>query len=168
MATKKAKFNFMDGVIIVIILLAIAIGILLLFPEATASSPEKNVTIRYTVELQGCEKVVAEEFLNAYKRGDKLRVGEREQIDSKIVSIDVHDAMVMVVDNSTKTIKFEPNIEYRDITLVLETPATETEDDILIGDAPIRVGSRIAVKGNKVSAYDYVTKLDIVNAKEVR
>lgn len=159
MTTKKPKFNILDGFIIVLILLIIAAAVYIFLPKLK-NSGEKEVIARYEIVLSGCEPIVAEEFVKAYESDEILKVGEKDLLDAKIVSVKVENAKSLLTDNTNKVITETSNDSYRDITLVLETTAIETDREILFGETPIRVGTYIAVKSKKVSGYDYITDLN--------
>ena len=159
MSTKKPKFNILDGFIIVFLVIAIAAAAYLFLPLSRNRKSEETIA-RYEVILRNCEPLVADGFVEAFQNNEILTVGEKDPFDAKIIDVKVQNAENILTDNVNKVIKKTYDESHRDITLVLETKVKETQDEIMLGDTPLLVGTRIAVKSSKVSGYDYIVDLN--------
>ena len=157
----KPKFNFMDGLIIVLIILVAAAGFLFLNkPGSTAGAPQ-TVTAEYTIELTKCEKVVAAAFSEALSNEETVMVGEKERFEAKLTGVQATPAKKLITDSSSGAEVLAEDPMYYDIVLTLESQVTESDSAIMAGSTPLRVGEDDVVRGKKSAGLGYITSLKI-------
>lgn len=157
----KPKFNFMDGFIIVFIILVAVAGFLFLNRSDNAGSAPQTVTAQYTIELTKCEKVVADSFAEALNNGETLMVGEKERFAAKLTDVQIAPAKKLITDSSSGAEILAEDPIYVDIVLTLESQVTESNSAIMADNTPLRVGEDEVVRGKKSAGMGYITSLKI-------
>ena len=164
----KPKFNLLDAVIILLVLAVIAGGIYLKFaPGKTEAPPAQNAeTVNrekglYTIEITRVDRAVADEFELAFQNKETLRCGEKEVFNATIKDVYVKPSTTFVVNQQTGTAQESVYPDQVDILLLLETDITETNNAVMAGNTPLRVGNALAVKGSKCAGYGYIINLDL-------
>lgn len=153
----KAKFNIIDALIILLIIAVGAAGYLFLNGRSEVVSNDKNVKIRYNIELS--EK--GEYMTDLFKEGDRVTVGEKEKLPAVIVGAEVKPAVQSSFDEvNGRYINAEIPEKY-DIVLTLESDATDSAGQVSVAGSAVRVGSSTMVKGRNFAGNGYITDLKI-------
>ena len=162
---KKAKFNAVDAIIIVVLVAGIVFGILFLngmFGGGTQSAEAQNVTVEYQVEFTGKDK----ELVEIPKVGDKVNVGVKEKVEAEVINVDIQPARRLTTTTvGTPSIQWQEIPDEYDMTLTLRSDGTESESAVTAGALELRVGSEAVVRGKGYSIEGYILDLDTA-AKE--
>ena len=78
----KAKFNWIDGLIILLILAVLAVGAVFLFGGSQGENVAETKTVEMVVEI----KDVSEEFTKIPQVGDVVMVGVKEKMTTKVTT----------------------------------------------------------------------------------
>ncbi len=163
---KKLKFNLVDVLIIIGIILAAAMCVYVLssLKDTGSGSAADNVKMRYSVEFKKKEKTVVDAFEAAAERGDSCFVSEKEKAAATLKEVIAVPAKKATTNLETGEALFSDIEDKYDVTVVLESEGTETDKDILAdGKAPIKVGDEISVKGKGYAGYGFITSLELVD-----
>ena len=162
---KKFKFNLIDFIIVLCIVCA---GVLAAFVlgnlKGTSGGGEAETeTLKYSVEFTKKDKIVLDEFLAAKERGDSCFVSEKEKAPAVISDVIYTPAKEQTTNLRTGETNWEGIPELYDVTVVLESPGTQNNKDVIAGgSAVLKVGEEISVKGKGYAGYGFITSLDIV------
>lgn len=162
---KKVKFNIIDFLIVLAVICAAFLCVTVLgnLKGISTGGGANQVKMRYSVEFTLRDKPILDEFLAAKERGDICYVSEKEKVPAKLVDVTYTPARKHTLDLETGELFFTDIPEKYDITVVLESDGTETENDLLAGGAAvIKVGDETSVKGKGYAGYGFVVSLDIV------
>lgn len=162
---KKAKFNVIDCLIVIGIVLCLAGGLYVFTNlKETSSGGANPVKIRYTVEFTRREEAGAKLFEEAAQRGDHCFVSEKERADAVLVGAEYTPAKILTNDIKTGATGWADIPELYDITVTLESDGTETDNTITAGTGTvIKIGDEISVKGKGYAGYGFITSLEIVD-----
>lgn len=144
MANEKKKswkdlFNLFD---VVVILIIVALGaVLILF---SGKGNKTSATVRYTVEFTNMQNNTA----SLVQVGDSL-VDRVKKFDlGKVVSVEVSDTVRQLQDFEEGGTREATASTLQTATVVIEAPAVETEQDILVsGGYIIKIGTQVSAKG---------------------
>lgn len=159
----KPKFNFIDGLIILLIVAVLSLGAYLLIGNSSPESTEnvQTVTAEYRVEFTQAEPEVYESFLKALENGENVWIGEKERFEGKIVDVTYAPATKVITNYQTGEAVLAEYPDLYDITVLLQSDAVETSDSITAAGTAIRVGSEVAVKGKGFAGYGFVVDLRV-------
>ena len=164
---KKWKFNLIDILIVLCVVGAVFLGVTVLKglqDTGTESAGSGDVSIRYSVEFTRKSQAVLDEFSKAKERGDVCYIGEKGRAAATLVDVVAKPAQRITTDMKTGNANISEIPEEYDITVVLESKASETEKEILAdGTELLKVGKACAVKGKGYAGYGYVTSLEIID-----
>ena len=158
----KPKFNFIDGLVILFIVAAIALGVYLLAGNSATTGETggvQNITAEYRVEFTQSEPEVYESFLKALENGESVWVGEKERFEGKIMDVTYTPATKVITNYQTGEATLAEYPDLYDITVLLQSAAVETNDSITASGTAIRVGNEVAVKGKGFAGYGFVVDL---------
>ncbi len=152
----RIKFNAMDFVIVLLILVVAVGGFLFLTKGNQTQTVTENAIVELSVEVARQE----EGFSKLIKVGDEVVLGEKEKLHAKVKGIEVKPATMVGYDIvEGKTLEsVQPN-KY-DVIVVLEGVGREADDFIKIGETPIRVGKNMAMKSKDWAGYGFVLTVD--------
>lgn len=135
----KDLFNLFDIVVLLVAVLLAAI--LILFSRGAG---KEQTTVRYTVEfinMQNGSEALIEVGDTLVDRVKKFDLG-------KVVSVEVGPTVRLAQDFTEGGMKEVASPMLRTATVVIEAPATETEQDILVsGGFLIKIGTTVVAKG---------------------
>ncbi len=162
---EKPKFNFIDGLIIFVLVLVIAAGSYLIFARQNQTSTNSNgVSVaEYKVQLTQVEPKVGELFEDALENGEKVLVTEKEKIEATLMDVLIEPARELLTDNIRKEERWAEFPDLCDVTVTLRSEVSENDTQINAGTTPLRVGERLAVKGRGFAGQGFIIGLDIVD-----
>lgn len=148
--TKKTKFNVIDIVVIVLILLAVGFSIWFFFLRPSQTESSKPVNVTYTIEL----KQIDETYLSYFKKDDDVK----NPVDFKSLGIITNvsyanSTYVSSEYDENKVLKTNKYDTLYDITLTIQTIANLNSLNI-----PVLDNQKLLV-GNEISLIDssYIT-----------
>lgn len=162
---KKFKFNLIDFIIVLCIVCAGVLAVFVLgnLKGTTGGGEAETVTLKYSVEFTKKDKTVLDEFLAAKERGDSCFVSEKEKAPAVISDVIYTPAKEQTTNLRTGETGWGDIPELYDVTVVLESPGTHNNKDVIAGgSAVLKVGEEISVKGKGYAGYGFITSLDIV------
>lgn len=157
----KPKFNVIDALIILLVLAVACAGVYVIMNRRgnAADTVSANKTILYSVEFTACEESLAEAFNAAI--GTNVWVSEKERALAELTDVKVSPARKMITNAETGEAVWAEVPELCDITVYLKSQGTETTNEVLADNSPIRVGDEVSVKGKGMAGYGFVTSLSL-------
>lgn len=168
MTVKKIRFNILDVIIILFILSSIVLGMYVFFPEINPINTE-TTNAKFTVTITGCDKEVAQAFLEAFQENNEskkapfLKVGEKEMVDAKFIDCEISPSTIYLPNIQTKQPVPVTDESSWNIKLVLDAEVKETDEAFILGNTPLRVGSEITVVCQKATGNGCVEKMITYN-----
>jgi len=159
----KPKFNLMDGLIILLIILVAAAGIYFLKGSGTPSSTEvQNTNAIFDIQLTRAEKSLYDKFSAAMENGESVWIGVKERFEGKIEEIALSPSSKITTDlHHGKSVLAEDPGLY-DITITVKAAALETPSAISASGTEIRVGEETAIRGKGFAGYGFIVGLKTV------
>ena len=154
----KIKFNWIDGLIIFVVVAVIAVGGYILLNRGDSAVMAKNARIEIMVEFDEMEKGFAE----IPKVGDKATVGIKEKAPVEITKVDVLPAKKLNYDIVNGAGGDAEIPERYDVQVTFVADGVDTGDTIEIGGIALRVGEETAVKSKEWAGFGTVL---VVNAE---
>lgn len=161
----KPKLNLIDGLIILIIAIVLAVGIYFIAGRngSTATGENASITAEYKIQFVEREKVVADMFIAAADSGETVWVGEKERAEAVITEVMVEPARKQTTDTENGEVVMAEIPGLYDVTVTLLSAGQETETEIRAGGTAIHVGEETSVKGKGFAGYGFVTDLKVVD-----
>ena len=155
---KKFRFNIIDALVVVILVVAVFIGVRILSLKPVAQeNPEKRIATA-VVEIKEVEKALL----------DKIQVGDKifltvDNVDEATV-VAKTEAMpneVIGLNQTNNTFQYSSsqNSKYTGL-ITIEAEVKEDDANIFVGSTSLKVGKPIFVKGKGYSAKAYVLELE--------
>ena len=137
---KKPRFNIIDLIIILVIIVACIVGAYAF--KGTESAPESDKEEKIVFSLKQSE---ASDEIKAYyeeniKQGDKITVGKTKKEKATVENIEIVPSKV-VYDNPQSGEKSTVDaVDKYDIVITVSAKAKDTKKAYLLGDMEIKVG----------------------------
>ena len=148
----KDLFNLFD---IVVLAVAVLLAAVLIF--ISRGTGKEATTVVYTVEFTNMQN----ESASLIQPGDSL-VDRVKKFDlGKVLSVEVGPTYTQRNDQMEGGTREVPSQTLQTATVVIEAPATETEQDFLVsGGFLIKIGTSVSAKGPGYSCYGTVLKIE--------
>ena len=159
----KPKFNFLDGLIILFIVLAIAAGVYFLKGTDSAVAGETQTTTAvFQIQLTKADMSLYEKFSAAKESGESVWIGVKERFEGKISDVVAEPAKKITTDTHTgkAVVGYDPSTY--DITVTVKAAAVETPAAVSASGTAIRVGEEQAIRGKGFAGYGFVVDLKTV------
>ncbi len=159
----KPKFNLMDGFIIIVLLVVIALGTLVIsrMGNSSTTGEVQNSVAVYQVHLTKYDKAVADAFVTACENGEVASVSEKESFAGKIVDVEISPTTKPVVNETNKTIVVAEDPTSYDIFVTLESSVLETDSSITASGNRLAVGEKVTIRGKSAAGIGYITDIAI-------
>ena len=154
---KKVRFNLIDTLVVLAILLAIAAGAYYML-GGRGAEVNSGVTVRYQIELANKEAYLTELF----KTGDRVQVSEKEKIEAVVTDVLVRPARQVSFNMETGAHEWQEIPGKYDILVTMESSGTETEEQVYASSTPIRVGEEMVVRGKGYAGFGFIVDLDVI------
>ncbi|MBQ4145425.1 MAG: DUF4330 domain-containing protein [Clostridia bacterium] len=152
----KAKFNIMDGLIILVLVLAIALGGYLLFGMKKSGEISQNTKVSVTVELKAKDA----EFSKLPQIGDKVSIGVKEKMQTVVTEVEALPAKTIGYD-TVNGIAMESEVPNKyDVLITVEADGVETNEKVTIDNVAARVGEEAAMKSKNWAGLGYIVAVD--------
>lgn len=152
----KFKFNSIDVLIIILLIITAAAGIWFLTNRGKASSQSISKTVEVMVELTDKD----EAFAALPKVGDPVVLGEKEKMDASVTDVTVKNATMPGYDMLDGKIINSEIPEHYDVQITVKAYGTETPGEVSINGNAVRVGMGLAMKAKNWSGYGYVLSVE--------
>lgn len=157
---EKHKFNFVDAIIIIVLLIAVA-AVGYIFFHRSANGGE-TVDIYYAVECNG----VKAELANGFNPDDKLTDPLKDHTMGYIVDSFVGDQEFIGVDSDGLAVA-TTNPAYRSIIAVVRAEAKKSKYEYIVDDYyEIQVGKEACLSAKDLTTYGNVIAISVVNSDE--
>ncbi len=156
----KPKFNLMDCLIIVVLIVVIAFGAVM-FKKISGAEENTQVSGNGTVEFKIEINNKIESYTKIAKVGDKITVGEKEKIPATVTDIEVKPYKRVAYDALNATASWQEVPERYTVIYTLETEGTDTYSAVTAGGVPIRVGEETALRGKGHAGSGYIVAVDM-------
>ena len=152
----KAKWNLMDGLILLVLIAAVAAGGYLLRGKKAQQAAAQDTEVTMMVELTSKEK----EFAELPKVGDAVVIGEKEKMQTRVTDVTVTPAVTLSYDTMDGAVREGYVPDRYDIKLTLEGQGIETAQAVEINGNAVRVGMGAAMKSKNWAGYGFVLAVD--------
>lgn len=158
----KPKFNFLDGFLIVLILLIVLAGALILMrPQSTATDTTRTATAEYSIEFAKYDKSVADAFVAAKEAGETVWVSEKERFPATITDVAIFSSKKIVVDERHNRAVVGEDPSCYDIVITLESTVTETDAAITASGNRLMVGEEVTARSKSAAGHGYIVGLKL-------
>lgn len=141
----KVKFNFVDVIIIGLIIALLAAGVYKLFiVNTTLATQNSNIEFKVLIEEVRLPTV------ESIKAGQPVRDVQTNIPLGNVVSKEVSPYKEAVPTLDGKVVLAEVPEKY-DVIITINSPAVVTDNSIMIGNKEIKIGAPISVKSNVFS-----------------
>ncbi len=161
----KPKFNILDGLIILLLVLVIAAGVFLLRGTGnSAASTTEQKTVVFKLQVTRAEEVLYHKFVEAMENDEAVWIGVKERFEGKIENVEIAPASRISTDLYTGQAVLAQDPASYDITITVSVSAVETDDAILASGTAIRVGEETAIRCKEAAGYGFI--IDLKTAKD--
>lgn len=155
----KAKFNFIDALIILVILLAVlAGGYVIASGKLSVGNGKETIKIQYQVEI----KEKTKEYGDNIKIGDKVLVGDKEKAAATVEGVEIVPFKIISEDKTQGIVHYSEVPDVYDVILTLNSEGSQTDTGIYADNTQVRIGEKITVRGNGYSGNGYIVGLEVV------
>ena len=159
----KPKFNFLDGIIILLVVLVIALcACLLLGKSVTVSGPEQNCTAEFKMHLSRVDEEIYNKFNSKLTEGESVWIGVKERFEGKLQHVELLPSKRLVTDQRTGKSVLAEDPTTNDVIITVSANAVETASEITSSGTPIRVGQETAIRGKGVAGYGYIVEIKTI------
>ncbi|MDD4772455.1 MAG: DUF4330 domain-containing protein [Eubacteriales bacterium] len=153
---KKIRLNFIDIIIILVILTAIALlAYIFLSSDIKLFEGSRKVTIEYKVELRR----VREEFRDFISISDHATDTVTQYALGEVVDVEYAPTRYTGVNRSTGSLVFSDYPEHINITVTIRAEATANGDDYSLNGYKVAVGKQISMRTPNFINEGYCTQL---------
>ena len=160
----KPKFNFLDGVIIFVIILVVMAGVYLLGGKNAdnGEAQTKNVVAEFQIQLIDAEELVYKKFEEKKAEGETVWVGVKERFEGKISEVKIVPTQKITDDTRTGKAVLADDPSSTDVIVTVRAEAVENNSQISASGTAIRVGEETAVRGKGVAGFGYVVGIKTI------
>ncbi len=149
----KKKFTFIDVLIVIVLIAAIAICAVMFLPRLGAS---ESAEAEFTVLVSSQDPEVAE----AMSVGDTVTLSYTDKDSGTVTDVRTELAESMTFDSINGEYRLEDVEGKVDIYVTVKADVSVSDTYIKAGDTIIRVGSKIPLRGKGYVASGYVIELE--------
>lgn len=142
----KGKFNFVDAVIMALVLALLAAGVYKLF-FVNKNLAAQNGVVEFRVLLEKVRMPTVEDF----KEGQKVRDVQNNIVLGTIVSKEVSPYKQAVPTLDGHVVLADVPEQYN-LIVTVRSPAIVTDNNVMIGNREIKTGGPISIKTNTASS----------------
>ena len=142
---KKYRFNFIDAVLLLIILACVAAVVWFVFFEGRAAEAKKNeeTVIEYTLSAKGLKKELRDKVMS----GEAVFDAKTKEKIGDVTDIDYLGSTYSYYDSGREAVVSEESKNLIDVEIKIHAKAEKTEDGTLVvGSQKIVAGSRITFR----------------------
>ncbi len=157
----KPKFNILDGLIILLLVLVIAAGVFLMRGTNTDGSDNAELkTAEFKLQVAKAEPALYDKFVDAMDKDETVWIGVKERFEGKIENVEVAPASKVSTDLYTGKAVLAEDPVSSDITITVSTLVTETNEAISASGTAIRVGDETAIRSKEVAGYGFIIGIE--------
>ncbi len=159
----KPKFNIIDGLIILLLILVIAVAVF--FLNGTGDAGTNDVEAKsalFKIQITKADKSIYDKFVAAMDNEETVWIGVKERFEGKIENIEIAPASKVSTDLYTGKAVLSQDPASNDITITVRTTVVETDYAISASGTAIRVGEEAAIRSKSVAGYGFIIDLETV------
>lgn len=157
MAQKRARFTWIDLLIILVIAAAAAV-IVWKFAPQNMSGDKTNAS--FTVMLTSKDHAL----LDAMHIGDVVSISNKEKDTGVVTKIEAKQAETLQFNSIKGEYILDRSESKKDIYVTIQADASETDRFIQVGSTPVKVGLSMPVRGKGYAASGYI--IDVTTGGE--
>ncbi len=154
MAEKKIKFTVIDVIIVLVVLIALGIGAVKVFPRLFNNS--KNEKVDFTVMIQNKDA----DFADAITVGDSVTISLTEKDGGIVKAVKTEPAKTMAYNSIDNTYSNEVIDGKTDVYITIEADTAVSDLAVKAGGTAVKVGSEIPVRGKGYASMGYVIEIN--------
>lgn len=159
----KPKFNLLDGVIILVIALVVAVGVY--FIKSMGNTGEvvvQNTVAEFKVQFTKMDESVYKKFEAQMLDNESVWIGVKERFEGMLSNVEIAPAQKITTDTRNGKAVMGKDPSLYDITLTIRADAVETNSAVSASGTAIRVGEEVAVRGKGVAGFGFVVDLKTI------
>lgn len=154
----KAKFNFIDALIILVVVLAIAAGAYVILSGKLSIGKSGNAAkVQYQVEI----KSKLADYADNINVGDEVLVGDKEKAAATVENVEVVPFKMISEDKVNGVVHYSEVPDLYDVLITLSSDGSQTDTAIYADSTQIRVGEAITVRGKGYSGNGFIVGLEV-------
>lgn len=158
MEKRKIKFNFVDVIILVLIILAFIVGYKFINKSADVSSDMPEVS--FTVEVTNVEN----DYKDNFSIGDEVRDAIKGDMLGVITGIEAKPATVLTENSIDGTYELGKYEGREDVYVTIKGTSTSFGANVIIAQQEIKVGNKMYFKKPGCVGRGYIVKMNIEEA----
>lgn len=159
----KPKFNLIDGLIVLFVVLVAAAGIYLFGGNNSAVGTEsQNTTAVFKIQLTKVDESLYNKFAAALETEENVWIGVKERFAGKIEELEFSPSAKITTNTQTGKAVLAEDPNLFDITIQVRASALETPSAISASGTEIRVGEETAIRGKGFAGYGFITDLKTI------
>ncbi len=151
----KVKWNGMDTMIVLALLVVIAAGAWFLIGRGGSGATETK-TVEVMIELTR----QPEEFTQLPKVGDAVSLGVKEKMPATVTKVEILPAMTQGKDIINGRYTEEPVPGLYNVQITAEGAGTESAATVEINGNALRVGAEAAIKSKEWAGYGFILSVN--------
>ena len=160
----KPKFNFLDGLIALLVVAMLVAGVYILKGRDSGSvTPDKNAVAEIQVQFTRVDESIYHKFCEMANNNESVWVGIKERFEGKVSNVTIEKSKKLTSDIYTGKVVMAENPSTNDVTVTIKADVVETESAIAAGGAQIRVGEETAVRGKGAAGFGFVVGIKTVS-----
>ena len=160
----KPKFNFLDGVIALLVVAVVVAGVYFIKGRDTGSmTPDKTAVAEIQIQLTEVDESIYEKFAEVADKNESVWIGIKERFEGKVSIVECGPARKMTKDMYTGKSVLAENPTTKDVTITVNADVVETDSAIVASGTEIRVGEETAIRGKGVAGFGFVVGIKTVS-----
>lgn len=151
----KAKWNWMDTVLVLLIAAVLAVGVWFLQGRSGDGSAA-NKTVSVMIELTKKD----EAFTKIPQVGDSVSLGVKEKMPATVTAVEVLPAVSQGKDILNGRYTDEPIPGLYTVRITAEGKGSETDSAVEINGNALRVGAESAIKSKNWAGYGFILSVE--------
>ncbi|MBE7011961.1 MAG: DUF4330 domain-containing protein [Ruminococcaceae bacterium] len=163
---KKIRFNIIDFLIILAVILVSVAGVYILGSKSETVVNTQKTKALVMIELKNVDESTKADYEEKAKIGSLANIGIREKTVGELKKIDITEATKECFDLKNEEIKLAKVEGRYDIKFVFEVELDETDKDFLIGTDKIKIGKELGFGAKGYSGYGIVIGIEKVGGEK--
>ncbi len=160
----KPKFNFLDGVIALLVVVMVVAGVYFVKGRGTTSTvTEKSAVAEIQIQLTEVDESIYEKFAEVADKNESVWIGIKERFEGKVSIVECGPAKKLSKDIYTGKAVIAENPTASDVTVTIRADVVETNSAIVASGTEIRVGEETAIRGKGVAGFGFVVGIKTVS-----
>ena len=163
---KKVKFNIIDFLIIVAVVVVAVAGVYVLGSKSETAIDKQKTKVVVAMEQKNVDEITKAYYEQNNEVGNIVSIGIREKISGVVKEIEISNAQKECLDQKTGETKLVDVEGKYDLRFIFEIEVDETDRDFLIGTDKIKIGKALNFNGKGYSGYGNVISIKKIGGEE--